>query len=96
MTKQTKLIKFMIIFLILIPIILLCVAVVQTFVLKNNQNKLDNALSTLEQSQTQYDKQQEIYNYKSSEQYKIDYYIHNGYNNENYGDEGDIKVNINN
>lgn len=94
MTKQTKLIKCMLFVLILIPIVLFSIAVVQTFVIKSKQNALTIAQTELSKSQEDLEKQQEIYNYKSSDKYKEEHYKHNEYNGESYGNEGDINVTI--
>lgn len=103
MTKQTKLIKFMLIVLILIPILLFSIAVIQTFILKNVNNKLLNAKQNLNQAETTLKEEQEKHNYIFdkdengnliiSEEYKKEMYKHN--KEENYGDEGDIAIELN-
>ena len=54
MTKQTKLIKFMLFVLLLIPVVLFAIAIIQTFVIKSEQNKLINAQRQLELKQQEY------------------------------------------
>ena len=50
MPKQTKMIKFMLVVLIIIPVVLFFTGIVQTFVLKSRQNELYNNKYTLSQS----------------------------------------------
>ena len=57
MTKQTKLIKFMLVVLLLIPVILFTTAIIQSFILKNSQKKLLEAQNCLNQAQKELDKQ---------------------------------------
>lgn len=86
MTKQTKMIKFMLAILIIIPVTLLVTGLVQTFVLKSKQAELANAQTQLEQSTDQYNNLEDEYNYKTSDEYLEEYHkYHNG-----YGNEGDI------
>lgn len=94
MTKQTKLIKFMLVVLILIPIALFSIAIVQTFVIKNKQNHLLQTQIELQQKQEELNNKNEIYEYKSSEEYKAEQFKHNQYNGQTYGNEGDINVTI--
>lgn len=100
MTKQTKLIKFMLIVLMLIPLLLFSVAIVQTFVLKDAHNKLLNAKNKLEQSEQELTKQQQIKdyvfeldengNYVISKEYQEALYKHNQENL--YGKQDDVNV----
>ena len=100
MTKQTKLIKFMLIVLMLIPLLLFSVAIVQTFVLKDAHNKLLNAKNKLEQSEQELTKQQQIKdyvfdidengNYVISKEYQEELYKHNQENL--YGKQDDVNV----
>ena len=92
MIKQTKLVKFMLVVILIIPFLLLVIALVQTFILKNKQHQLINAKSELSIIEDELDKQEEIYNFKSSEEYDNERYKHEEYNNENYGNEGDINI----
>ena len=94
MIKQTKLIKFMVVILLLIPIVLFFTAIVQTFVLKSKQSQLANIKQQLQQSQLEQQKQQSIYDYLDSNQYTEDYYKHNKYNGESYGNDGDVNIEI--
>lgn len=94
--KQTKMVKFVFMFLMLIPIVLLVTAITQTFVLKAKKNTLNNAQTSLEQNKKEYETKQDIYDYLTSDEYLSDYYKHNGYEDEDYGNEGDINVEIKN
>ena len=95
MVKQTKVIKFMLFVLILIPMVLFLTAIIQTFVLKDAKNKLDNANSNLNQLEQEYNDLNQKHNYvynkdgTISEEYLEEYYKHNG---NGYGNEGDIQV----
>ncbi len=73
MQKQTKTIKFMLSFLILIPLVLFSVGIVQTFVLKSRQNQLNQTNYNLEQSIEKEKNLQEESEYKSSEEYIKEY-----------------------
>ncbi len=77
MTKQIKLIKFMIVVLLIIPIALFFTGIIQTFVLKSKQDKLTNATQELYASQQELEKQKEIEEYVYSDEYKEEYYKHN-------------------
>ena len=88
MTKQTKMIKFMLAILLIIPVALMVTGFVQTFVLKSKQAQLASAKSQLEQSTNQYNELEDEYNYKTSDQYLEDY--HKYYNV--YGNEGDVII----
>lgn len=102
MTKQTKLIKFMLIILILIPLVLFSIAIVQTFVLKDANNKLLNAKESLELAESnlklEKDKHDYIFdedkngNLILSDEYKEENYKHN--QDENYGNDGDINIEL--
>lgn len=96
MVKQKKLIKLMLFVLMLIPLILLLTGIVQTFVLKSKQQQLLNAQNELTLSQQELLKQQQIYNYQSSDEYKEENFKHNEYNGQNYGNKGDVNVEIKN
>ena len=100
--KITKTVKLYVILLALIPIVLLLTAITQTFILKSKKNTLKNANSQLEQNETEYARQQEIYEYLNSDEYLEDYYKRFGYgtdeggNTQYYGDnEDDINVVLN-
>lgn len=91
MTKNAKMIKFMLFVLLLIPIVLFVTGIVQTFVLKSTQNKLAQAQTEQTQIQQEYNDLQNEYDYKTSDEYLEEYYkYHNG-----YGNEGDVVVEIN-
>lgn len=94
MTKQTKVIKFMLVVLIIIPIALLITGIVQTFVLKNAQQNLLEARKALEYYEQEYTNLEDQYNYMQSDEYKKEQQKHNEYDGDNYGDDGDIDVNI--
>ena len=88
MLKQTKMIKFMLVVLIIVPIALFVTGIVQTFVLKSKQNELASAQYNLEQ---QTDKEKELneeYDYKTSDEYLEEYYKHKS----NLGEDGDVKI----
>ena len=93
--KQTKLIKFMLVVLILVPTILLITAVVQTFVLKDAQKKLtiaNEALTKTEQEYNHLNKQHDyVYNEDGSlsEDYLKEHYKHG---DGSYGNDGDIDI----
>ena len=94
MVKQTKLIKFMLFVLLLLPIVLFVIGVVQTFVIKSEQQKLFNAKKQLELKQKEYQDVSSQHNYifkdKNStngelvltDEYKKEIYKHNEYYNE--------------
>ena len=92
MVKQTKLIKVMITILILIPVIMCLIGIITTFVLKSKQAKLLSELQTKTQTEEEYNKQSQIYNYKSSEQYLEDLYRHS--QEKIYGQNGDVNIEI--
>lgn len=86
MQKQTKMIKFMIVVLIFIPVVLFLTGIVQTFVLKSRQNELYNSQYNLSQSES---KKQELSNeadYKGSSDYKNEKDKHNGYTDKDSDD----------
>ena len=91
MTKQIKLIKFMIVVLIFIPIILFVTAIVQTFILKNKQAELNNANTYLNERNDELEKQQDILDYVESDEYKQEYKKHN---DPNKGNEEEFSINI--
>ena len=88
----------------LIPLILFSIAIIQTFVLKDANNKLYSAKNKLEQSQNELTKQQQIKdyvfdidengNYIISKEYQEELYKHN--KEDIYGKEEDINITINN
>lgn len=90
MAKQTKMIKFMLVILLIIPIALLTTGLVQTFVLKSKQAELANAQTQLEQSSSEYEAYKNEDEYKSSDDYLKEYHKYkNG-----YGDDGDVIIDI--
>ena len=95
MVKQTKIIKFMLVVLILVPTILLITAVVQTFVLNDAQRKLSIANETLSQTEKEYNNLNQQHNYvynedgSLSEDYLKEHYKHS---DGSYGDDGDIDI----
>lgn len=89
MQKQTKMIKFMLVVLLLIPVILFVTGIIQTFVLKSKQNELESSKYQLEQSVQNEQELTEEYEYKTSDEYLNEYYKHNS----GYGEDGDIKLN---
>ena len=89
MQKQTKMIKFMLVILLLIPVILFITGIIQTFVLKNRQNELKSCKYQLEQSVQNEQELIEEYEYKTSDEYLNEYFKHNS----GYGEDGDIKLN---
>lgn len=88
MQKQTKTLKFMLAVLILIPIVLLLIGIVQTFVLKSKQNELYNAKYELAQSNNTKQEKENEFEYKSSEEYLKESFRHN----DGYGNDGDIEL----
>lgn len=102
MTKQTKLIKFMLIVLMIIPLLLLCIAIVQTFVLNDANKKLLNAKQQLSQAETTLNEETQKHDYIFdkdengnliiSDEYKEEMYKHN--QQENYGNEGDVDIEL--
>ena len=90
MTKNTKMIKFMLFVLLLIPLVLFVTGIVQTFVLKSTQNKLAQAQNDLTQSTQEYNDLQNEYDYKTSDEYLEEY--HKYYSG--YGQEGDVEIEI--
>lgn len=79
MPKQTKMIKFMLVVLIIIPVVLFFTGIVQTFVLKSRQNELYNNKYTLSQSENKKNELQNEADYKDSDNYKDEYNKHKGY-----------------
>lgn len=91
MVKQTKLIKFMIVLLMIIPFILLLTGIIQTFVIKDQQNKLllaQQELNLKEKELSDADSQHKyIYKDKNTtngelvltDEYKKELYKHNEY-----------------
>lgn len=98
MTKQTKLVKCMIFVLVLIPIALFFVGVVQTFVLKDAQNKLLEANQNLSQAQQELEKYKEQHAYMFNddgsikEEYLEEFYKHNPNGSIYYGKDGDVVI----
>ena len=93
--KQTKKVKFVFAVLLIVPMVLFTIAIVQTFVVKSKKGYLTDAQTTLSERQEVYDENSEIYNYMNSEEYWEEYYKHHPQNGENYGNEGDINIEIN-
>ena len=95
MTKQTKFVKSMIFVLLLIPLALFFAGVVQTFVLKNAQHKLNNANQTLSQAELDLQKYKEQHSYMFNpdgsvkDEYLEEYYKHNPNGSDYYGKDGD-------
>ena len=90
--KQTKMVKFVFCVLFLVPIVLFVTGVVQTFVIKSEKSKLENVQTQLAEAKQEYEEKSEIYRYMDSDQYLEDYYKHNGYDGEEYGEDGDINI----
>ena len=96
MTKQIKLLKTMIFVLLLIPVALFFVGLIQTFILKDAQNKLLLANQNLSQAELEYQKFKEQHEYMFNpdgsvkEEYLEEFYKHNP--NGSYGNEGDVAV----
>lgn len=91
MEKQTKLIKFLIVLMFIVPVILFIVGVSQTFVLKNKQAKLKSLNQTLSQTQQEHEEYLKTEDYLESEEFKDDY---NKYEN-NKSENNDIIIEIN-
>ena len=87
--KQTKMVKFVFILLLIIPAFLLCTAFIQTFILKSRQSELNILQSNLSNLKQEEQVLEEIEGYKSSQDYIDDYNKHNGKTN---GETGDIKI----
>ena len=86
MQKQTKMIKFMIVVLIFIPVVLFLTGIVQTFVLKSRQNELYNSQYNLSQSESKKQELSNEANYKGSSDYKNEKDKHNGYTDKDSDD----------
>ena len=68
--------------------------IVQSFVLNYKKNQLNDAKNNLQQQETIYEEKEELYNYLTSDEYKEQYYMHEGYENDQYGNSGDININV--
>lgn len=86
MPKQTKMIKFMLVVLIIIPMVLFITGVVQTFVLKSKQNELYNSQYTLSQTENKKKELSDEADYKESTEYKEEKDKHNGYTDKDKND----------
>ena len=94
--KQTKTVKFIFAVALLIPVVLVFVGVIQSIALQVKRSELTNAQTNLNQKQEELKQQQDILDYLESDEYKNDYYIHEGSGDDAYGNEGDIEVIIKN
>lgn len=89
MTRQTKIVKSAIILLFFIPIILLAIGVIQTFVINSKQRTLQN----LQQEYAECEQQKQELD-KSLEYIEGDY-IEDYYNHKHgYGKEGDVIIDV--
>ena len=92
--KQTKTVKFIFALMLLIPVALFFTGIVQSFVLKHKKNEFNDAKKNLQQQETVYEEKEELYNYLTSDEYIEQYYMHEGYENDQYGNSGDININV--
>lgn len=92
MVKQTKLIKFMIFVLLLIPVILFFSGLITSFVLNAKETRFTQVQHELEEAKKEEQKQNDIYDYKSSDEFKDEQYKHDQDNS--YGNEGDVIINV--
>ena len=62
----------------------------QAFIIKSKKKELLNAQNSLTQTQQEYEEQKDKYDYKNSNEYNDKYLEYN----EGYGEDGDIKIDI--
>ena len=97
--KQTKFIKVMIFTLLLIPVVLVFTGVVQTFVLKDAQNKLISAQTELALAKEKQQRAQEKHEFafnpdgSISDEFLKEHYKHS--ESDSYGDDGDVNIELN-
>ena len=85
MTKN-KLAKIVVIVMFFIPIILFTIAIIQTFLLKSKQAKLQKLQTSLQQDQEYYDDLKKQEEYISSDKYEEEYFKYE------YGSDGDSVI----
>lgn len=92
--KQTKTIRVIFAFLLFIPIFLAVIGITQSIILQSRKNALINANTTLTEKEQEEREKQGVLDYLTSDEYKKDYYSHEGYNGEDYGEDGDVEVKL--
>ena len=88
-------VKFIFAIALLIPIVLVFVGIVQSISLQIKKNTLSQAQTELQLKEDELKEKQDTLEYLNSDEYKGEYYSHEGYDNESYGKEGDIEIIIN-
>ena len=92
--KQTKMVKFIFAIALLIPVVLVCVGIVQSVSLQIKRQQLENSQTQLELKKEELKKDQEILEYLNSDEYKNEYQSHEENGDDYYGNDGDIEVTI--
>ena len=92
MEKQTKMIKFMIFILLLVPIVLFVIGISQTFILKSKNNELELNNKKLYSAQQKKEETEDSLDYIESDQFLEDY---NKYENGKSENENDIIIDFN-
>ena len=90
--KQTKMVKFIFASALLLLVTLLFVGIIQSVTLQIKRNELAQSQSVLQQKQQEKEQKQDILDYLNSDEYKEEYYKHEGNDGDHYGNEGDIEV----
>lgn len=83
MIKTTKLVKFILIVMILIPVTLLLTGFIQTFIIKSKQQQLTNLQTQINNSKQIEQNYLDMEEYIQSEQYQEDYNKHENNKSQN-------------